>query len=123
MLLRVLGFFATVLFCGCDYNPTERLLGAWEGRESDGTRMILLFEKGGALTVAAGSEKGTGTYVVHPRTVPLHIDLDFQLGETRIESKSLFVFLAADKLKLAQPKKERPTDFGSEVLILTRRAP
>lgn len=122
MFLRVLGILVAVLFCGCDYNPAERLIGAWEGRESDGTRMILLFEKGGQLTIAAGSEKGTGTYVVHSKTVPLHIDFDFQLGNTHIVSKSIFVFLSADKLKLAQPKENRPAEFGNEVLLLTRRA-
>ena len=123
MYLRVIAYCAALLFCGCDYNPAERLLGAWEGREPDGTRMLMLFERDGQLTVAAGSIKGTGTYLVHPRTVPLHIDLDFQLGDTHITAQSIFVFLSADKLKLAQPTKDRPADFGDKVLLLTRRAP
>ncbi len=123
MFVRVFTFIAALLFAGCGYDPTARLLGAWEGREADGTRTIMVFEKGGKLTVIAGYERGRGTYLIHPNTAPLHIDLDFQLGPTRIIAKSLLVFLSADQLKLAQPKRERPADFSEKVILLDRRVP
>lgn len=121
MLFRAIAIIAALLVSGCGYNPTDHLLGAWEGTEPDGSRTVLLFEKGGRLSIIAGTEKGSGTYVVHRETAPVHLDLDFQLGATPISAKSIFVFLSATKLKLAQPAQERPADFGGKVLLLSRR--
>jgi hypothetical protein len=123
MFLRTVIIFTALLFCGCGYNPGDRLLGAWEGREKDGSRMLMVFEKAGRLTVVAGSERGSGTYVIHPKTSPVQIDLDFTLGTTPISAKSIFVFLSANQLKLAQPAQERPADFEGKVLLLTRHTP
>jgi hypothetical protein len=121
MLLRAAIILMTMFVCGCDYKPDERLLGAWEGREADGSRMIMVFEKEGKLTVAAGAERGEGTYVVHEKTAPLQLDLHFKLGETQIVGKSIFVFLSANQIKLSQPMPKRAADFGSKVLIMNRR--
>lgn len=122
MIFRAIAIIAALLVSGCDYNPTDQLLGAWEGSEPDGSRTVLVFEKGGRLFIIAGTEKGTGTYVVHRETAPVHLDLDFQLGDTPISAKSIFVFLSATRLKLAQPSQDRPSDFGGKVLLLNRRA-
>lgn len=122
MFFHAIAIFAGLLVCGCNYNPADQLLGAWEGSEADGSRMVMVFEKEGRLSVIAGTEKGKGTYVVHRRTSPVHIDLDFQLGATPISAKSIFVFLSASRLKLAQPTQERPADFSGKVLIMNRRA-
>jgi hypothetical protein len=121
MIFRAIAIIAALLVSGCDYNPTDQLLGAWEGSEPDGSRTVLVFEKGGRLSIIAGTEKGTGSYVVHRETAPVHLDLDFQLGATPISAKSIFVFLSATKLKLAQPAQERPVGFGGKVLLLSRR--
>ena len=121
MFLRTFSILVALLCCGCDFNPGKKLLGAWEGREPDGTRLIMLFQPDGKLSVAAGSEKGTGSYVLHPKTAPIQIDLDFQLGSTHIDAKSIFVFISPNQIKLAQPiQGKRPTDFGEKVLLFSR---
>lgn len=122
MLSRAIATIAALFLSGCEYNPVDQLLGAWEGTEPNGSRTILVFEKGGRLSVIAGTETGTGSYVIQPDTAPVHLDLDFQLGATPISAKSIFVFLSATKLKLAQPAQERPANFSGKVLLLTRRA-
>lgn len=121
MFLRVVAILVAVFVSGCEYNPTAQLLGAWEGNEPSGARTVLVFEKDGRLSIIAGAERGTGTYVVHRDTAPVHLDLDFQLGDTPISAKSIFVFLSATRLKLAQPAQDRPSDFGGKVLLLNRR--
>lgn len=121
MFLRVTIILMAMLVSGCEYKPDERLLGAWEGREADGSRMIMVFEKEGKLTVAAGTERGEGTYVVHHDTAPLQIDLHFTLGETQIVGKSIFVFLSANQIKLSQPMAKRADEFGPKALIMNRR--
>lgn len=121
MFLRTILISAVLIVSGCGYNPTDQLLGAWEGSEPNGARTLLVFEKGGRLSIIAGTEKGTGSYVVHPDTAPVHLDLDFQLGDTPISAKSIFVFLSATRLKLAQPAQNRPSDFSGKALLLTRR--
>jgi hypothetical protein len=121
MFLRAFLISITLLAGGCGYNAGERLLGAWEGRESDGSRMLMVFQPDGKLTVAAGSERGSGTYFLHEKSAPLGLDLSFQLGTTPITAKSILVFLSSDQIKLAQPTPERPSDFSGKVLILNRR--
>ena len=121
MVLRVILIFAAMFVSGCGYNPTDQLLGAWEGSEPSGARTVLVFEKGGRLSILAGAENGTGTYVVHKNSAPVHLDLDFQLGDTPISAKSILVFLSPTRLKLAQPAQDRPSDFSGKVLLLTRR--
>jgi hypothetical protein len=120
MNLRLFLVILALSFGGCNYNPAEKIYGAWEGQEADGSRMIMVFEKSGRLSVVAGSERGEGTFVVHPNTAPIELDLDFQLGRDRINAKSIFVFLSDARLKLAQPTQERPKDFA-KTLILERR--
>jgi len=116
MNFKILFYFFIIIIIAMSCSPSseKKLIGEWQGSNSNGHEVKLIFKEKNIFLGIFGNESIKGNYYVDFSSTPINLDID--VGE-KDKALTIIEFIDDDKMKFQKAKFIRPTEFTDAVIL------